>query len=277
VHNADLESYKDLVRKVCKSLKQTGGASTDYQQVVIELKSLKNLLRQLEAWEPTEENASHVNAIRGMALACQMPLRDFLVKLEEYELSLGPSPDPRCFRAAAKKAKWAVKFSADVERFRTMIAAKNTSIALLLMMQSSQTLSRMSTAQNQGHNDLMARITEHRAVLHRVEKLVNDVDKRTVGAEQKLDIIVGKTYQVQASVVHLRSVGHQILAFLAAFPLEMQGYLQAVLQSNWQIYQTVLRIEREIPKSPENVNIHIEDALGDIISLPYQYLRHWKV
>lgn len=63
---------KGLVKRVTKALKETGGASTDYQLVVIELKGLKSMLRHLEALEPNEDNVIHINAIRGIALACQL-------------------------------------------------------------------------------------------------------------------------------------------------------------------------------------------------------------
>lgn len=80
----------DLVRRTIKALKKTGGSSTEYQYVVIELQGLQNALQHLEALEPSEDNIGHVNAIRYMALTCQLPLRDFMGKLEEYESSLGP-------------------------------------------------------------------------------------------------------------------------------------------------------------------------------------------
>lgn len=125
------------MKKVTKALKDAGGASSEYQQVVIELKGLKNALRHLEALEPTEDNASHVNAIRGMALACQLPLRDFLTKLETYESSMGPFAPKHSFRSAGRKAKWAVVLAADVEKLRALVAAKVLSINLLLATHSS--------------------------------------------------------------------------------------------------------------------------------------------
>ena len=122
----------DLVRKITKALKETGGASSEYQAAVVELKGLKHVLQHLQALEPTEDNLSHVNAIRGMALACQLPLRDFLAKLEKYESSLGPRADRKVYRGAGHKARWAVNFAAEVEKLRALVAAKQISINLLL-------------------------------------------------------------------------------------------------------------------------------------------------
>lgn len=120
------------MRKITQALKETGGASSEYQAAVIELKGLKHALQHLQALEPTEDNLSHVNAIRGMALACQLPLREFLTKLEKYESSLGPWVDRTTYRGAGSKARWALEFAAEVEKLRALVAAKQISINLLL-------------------------------------------------------------------------------------------------------------------------------------------------
>ena len=104
---------------------------------MIELRALKNVLRHLETLEPTPENENHINAIRGMALACQFPLRDFVSKLQKYEESLGPFSDQRWYRNFGKKSKWAVTFGEDVEKLRALLAAKTASIGLLLAMNTS--------------------------------------------------------------------------------------------------------------------------------------------
>ena len=121
-----------MIRTISKALKQTGGASSEYQDVVIELKSLKHTLQRLEALEPTEDNLGHVNAIRGMALACQLPLREFMTKLEKYENPLGSWVEQTAFRAPIRKAKWAVGFKEEVVKLRALVAAKQISINLLL-------------------------------------------------------------------------------------------------------------------------------------------------
>lgn len=127
-------SLEDLVKRVSKALKRTGGASTEYQHAIIELKGLKNVLRRLESLEPDQDNENHINAIRGMALACQFPLREFLTKLEKYEASLGPFSNPKWYRGVPQKSKWAVKFAEEVEKLRALVAAKTLSISLLLAL-----------------------------------------------------------------------------------------------------------------------------------------------
>ena len=136
------------MRNISKALKRTGGASTEYQHGIIELKGLENVLRHLESLEPNQDNERHVNAVRGMALACQLPLRDFLAKVEKYEASLGPFSSPQWFRGLPQKSKWAVALAEEVEKMRALVAAKTVSISPLLAMDHSygSTSSRRTTS-----------------------------------------------------------------------------------------------------------------------------------
>ena len=122
----------DLIRKIAKALKETGGASSEYQNAVVELQSLEHALRHLEALEPTKDNLGHVNAIRGMALACRLPLQDFMLKLERYDESLGPWSYRSSVRSAGHKARWAFSLREEVDKLRALVAAKQISINLLL-------------------------------------------------------------------------------------------------------------------------------------------------
>src|SRR5690348_15659117 len=64
----------ELCAKVARALKNTDGASSDYQNIIIELHSLQNVLTRLTALESTESNISHVNVIHSMALVCWLSL-----------------------------------------------------------------------------------------------------------------------------------------------------------------------------------------------------------
>jgi hypothetical protein len=89
--------------------------SSQYQDLLPELNTLYRTLQVMERLELTEENASHVNAIRGIALACQLPLRDFLSKLGEYEASPSPFSTQYPFQAAERKTQWAVAMDEDIK------------------------------------------------------------------------------------------------------------------------------------------------------------------
>ncbi|KAL8875783.1 MAG: hypothetical protein Q9198_005908, partial [Flavoplaca austrocitrina] len=127
----------NLIRKITKALKETGGAASEYQDAVVELTGLQHALQHLEALQPTQDNAGQVNAIRGMALACKIPLQDFMTKLDKYEESLGPWAHGSSLGGLGRKTRWAVSFSKEVEKLRAMVAGKQISINLLLATHSS--------------------------------------------------------------------------------------------------------------------------------------------
>ena len=113
-------------------MKTIGGASSQYQQVVVELKGLKRALQHLETLEPTDHNANHINCVRVMALASRIPLQQFLDSLEKYEASLGPLSRTKALGVSIRKAQYAIYMEKEVEKLRTSIAAKLIGINLWL-------------------------------------------------------------------------------------------------------------------------------------------------
>lgn len=115
-------------------MKDKCGAGTEFQHVQLELQALDRTLRHLQALEPTQSNLNHVNAIRGMALTCQIPLQEFLQKIHIYERSLGSFPilNRGSLKSFGRKSQWAVFMSDEVAKLRTAIGAKVLSINLIL-------------------------------------------------------------------------------------------------------------------------------------------------
>jgi len=134
---ACIDETTDLVNKLRKSLKDAGGAASDYQSAAIELENLATTLSHLEALQPNEDNIQHVNAIRAMAMACKFALEDFTRKMTRYESSLGPLARQNSLHTIGQKTKWSVIFAEEVEKLRALVAAKHVSINLLLGMQTS--------------------------------------------------------------------------------------------------------------------------------------------
>lgn len=121
----------ELCGKIAKALKSVGGSASDYQNVVFELESLQHVLSYLQALQPNASNVSHVNAIRGMALACRLPLQDFLTKIQRYETTMGAFAS-HSVKGVAIKTKWALFVADHVQKLRAMVSARVLSITLLL-------------------------------------------------------------------------------------------------------------------------------------------------
>ena len=298
-----------LCTKVAKALREAGGATAEYQQVVIEIEGLQDALTRLAALEPTESNIDHVNAIRRMALACQLPMKDFLLKLEQYESTMSPFTTSKSFRATGKKARYAVFMSEEVKTMRAMISGKVISINLLLATHASESLSRSEDRLATDHEVVLDRLAEAKAemsairrdmernqtaiseshgrfcqqsseiktdVVRRLDEVRDDRAKVRRGISD-VAVAVGS---VSKSLAQICTMGTQVLAILRTFPSELRILLDKVLRTNMQMYAILLKIQRKVAASPTlalHSNIRFEDALGEIRSLPFEWFRHWEV
>lgn len=124
-----------LIVKVGKALRTVDGASFEYQQLDIELQGLKRTLETIQTLQPTEDNISHLDAIRCLALTCQIPLNAFLQRLQKFEQRLGPFAKRSALGGTIRKSQWALQMGQEVQKLRAMISAKVLSLNLLLSVQ----------------------------------------------------------------------------------------------------------------------------------------------
>ena len=128
----DFASVIDLIVRISKALKDSGAAAVECRDILQDLQTLQQLLELLETLRPADGSVSHINAIRGMALACRIPLLEFTQKVESYEPALGVGSSKAMFTRGVRKVQWAVLVEEEVAKFRGIIAAKVHNITLLL-------------------------------------------------------------------------------------------------------------------------------------------------
>ncbi len=129
----DFANAIGLIVRISKALKDSGGAVAECRDILQDLQTLQQLLGLLETLRPADGSLSHINAVRGMALACRVPLLGFAEKLERsYEPALGVGSSKGMFTRGVKKVQWAVLVEEEVAKFRGVIAAKVHNISLLL-------------------------------------------------------------------------------------------------------------------------------------------------
>ena len=123
----------ELTIRISKALRESGGATTECRLLIQDLQSLEQILELLQALRSLEGSLSHVNAIRGMALTCIVPLKEFASKIDKsYNHDMGIGQSRYAFVRGAKKVQWAVFATEEVAKFRAVIIAKVASISLLL-------------------------------------------------------------------------------------------------------------------------------------------------
>ncbi|TVY89992.1 hypothetical protein LAWI1_G005003, partial [Lachnellula willkommii] len=170
-----------LIHKITVELQENGEAAPEYQHLLLELEALDRALKQLHTLQPAKHELLQLNAIRAIALSCQLPLQEFLGKISKFEHRLGVTNarDQR-FRGLHRRMQWRLAYKDDVKKLRSKLGSFFTTISLLLM---TQTVSSVTAAEHE--RDRTACTLQESILAHR--RLIEDV-KTDVGlslAEQK--------------------------------------------------------------------------------------------
>ncbi|KAF2822663.1 hypothetical protein CC86DRAFT_81187 [Ophiobolus disseminans] len=294
----DFIAAAGLIAKVVKALKDKSGAASEYQHVQIELEALDRTLKHLEALKPNESNVAHVNAIRGMALTCRMPLQEFLEKIEKFERTMGTFSIAGARSAFGRKSQWAVFMTGEVAKLRTSVGAKVLSINLLLVTHTSESVSRVEAQAHKSHATLLASILDIRSqaasanqTLQTTQSIVNDISKgqkrqvrymkRTMkDAGETLRTVSKTTTSTNHAVMSFRGLGIQLFQLVQNLPKQVRDTLEQVLISNLEMYAMLRSIQTTVSRSPgygSEDTFQFEDVLGRAHLLPYQYFRHREI
>ncbi|CAG8954558.1 hypothetical protein HYFRA_00004475 [Hymenoscyphus fraxineus] len=273
----DFIQLVDLCTRISKALRNTAFvASSEFQHVMLELGALQKILSQLAALTPNEHNIHHVNAIRGMALACQVPLQEFLVKIEHYENPLGLWARTS-LNVAAKKAKWAVFVAEDM-----MSRKRHNQLMMSIEIHRSK-IDSLSKESREMRDDI---IHSQRSTNRKISELKGDIESklekvsenttRLARSYNSMNLLLSSS---RASFFYLRVLPAQVLNFLRTFPAEIRALLEKILRANMQMYATLVRIQTQLassPRFPGTENIVFEDGLGVVRELPYGWFKHWE-
>ena len=121
----------ELTAKVIRALKESGGASSEYQQILRELESLEIILQHLSSLKATKENHHYVNAFRGQAQSIQVLVQQFLDSITKYKSSLGATAHRGVRHGSGKKIQWTLLRQPEVAKLRSTIEFQISILNLL--------------------------------------------------------------------------------------------------------------------------------------------------
>ena len=176
-----------------------------------------------------------------------------------------------------------------------MISGKVISVNLLLATHASETLSRTERKLSINQQNIIARLEEAKDGMNSIRqdnernwqersdsvtKQLDQIAQDTTTAKRNMSTLAKEVTSISASVTTLCDLGTQVLAILRSFPAELRTLLQTVVQANTHMYAVLLELNRKIGAHPTltlDSNIRVEDALGEVRSLPFEWFRHWEV
>ena len=124
-----------LITRVGKALKESGGAASEYQDVIQELEYLQIILTHLGTVR-FPDVASTKPAVRLTLLisACQHPLEEFLNRIAHFNNSLNANSQRGISRKAPRKAQWGAFMGEEIPKLRAVVAAKVMQVQLVLQL-----------------------------------------------------------------------------------------------------------------------------------------------
>jgi hypothetical protein len=81
-------AFGKLVNDITNCLQNAGGAKSEYQELLRELKTLLVALRHLDKLYSKTSTPAKVDSIEYAALSCRHPLEEFLARTERFDASL---------------------------------------------------------------------------------------------------------------------------------------------------------------------------------------------
>ena len=135
----DFISGINVAIDVIKACKDTGGASSQYERVLVEFETYLALLRKLQ-----DSSVPTTAEMTRLASSCEHPVQQFVTKIEKYRRSLAKSAGShdsvhhtaRSLRTFPRKAQWAVVAKKTVEELRLGIGPQLSAIGLLVELES---------------------------------------------------------------------------------------------------------------------------------------------
>ncbi|KAF4631435.1 hypothetical protein G7Y89_g6695 [Cudoniella acicularis] len=208
----------ELVSTVIDALRESGDASSEYREVVRQLYTLETALLRVKRLEVDPTQTAEVIALQQAAAQCQRTIDDFWKKVQKYQPHLRAGGSSSRLKDGWMKIKWAVCKKEDVAKFKADLVGHTESIQLLLMVMQMGSATIHGKRQDQQNQTLSGKVQEsYFSCMQRLSTIAGTVQ---IGIEQ----------------------GKRLLEMTTR-----------VLQTNIQVFQVVLDIQKVIKRIPGQV------------------------
>ncbi|KAF7191184.1 Multistep phosphorelay regulator 1 [Pseudocercospora fuligena] len=238
----DFIAALELVGTVVASLRESGGAKSQFRELLQELYTLETALLKVKQLDFEEEQRAEFIALTQAACRCQVTITEFWKRTKKWQKHLGPGGESSTFPAAWMKVRWALFKSEEVARFKADIAAHSQSILVLLAAMQMQRLD----LQHQANKASFAGL--------------RDMFQQTIeNCYQKLEQIstaVGGTFVQGQKMLHRTAM---------------------IFRTNIQIFQVVCAIQTRLDDLPPQIErqqpVYMIDALGKVSPFHLEFVR----
>ena len=166
----DFLAVGQLTVKIVASLRESGGAKTEYQNLIRELESLHHALQHLDKLQANTRSTSSLDSIKYAALSCRRPLEQFLSKIQRYDKSLGvwAKKDANPFKGTVDKVRWAFGQTNEIHKLQSYLNVHVATISMLLAEFGLEKITLASEKAEAGQQDIERRLEDTRVLLQQI-------------------------------------------------------------------------------------------------------------
>jgi hypothetical protein len=129
----DFIAVGNLIKDIFSCLQETGGANTEYQELLRELECLQQALQHLDKLQNGGSSSStNLDSIKYAALSCRRPLEQFLGKIRKYNKSLGVWGKDGVIKSTADKLRWGCGQKEEIRKLQSYLNIHVGTINILL-------------------------------------------------------------------------------------------------------------------------------------------------
>ena len=128
----DFIAALNLVSTVIDALREVGGASTEFREVVRELLTLETALIRVKRLDLDDSHNDARAALQTAASRCQDTIDEFWAMAHKYQPHLGRSGSGSRLKDGWMKVRWSLFKKDNLEKFKAAIRGHAASIELLL-------------------------------------------------------------------------------------------------------------------------------------------------
>ncbi|ORY09896.1 hypothetical protein BCR34DRAFT_602489 [Clohesyomyces aquaticus] len=301
----DIAIAIQLLIKVCDGLKDTGGATSEYQDISECLRGIILTLQHLQTLRSTCSDPSIVNAIQTMSEAALKPVFEFLEDVKKYDAALRPNSTTCRLRSMYRKTEWTLRIPQKVAKLRARMASEMEPLHLLMESETlksyNMTTRQISSFQKEFSNQALEQLQFNSTILHAISDLKSSIlpklsppasqtqrtsevavkdgsDERSIVSQvtSKYSFTVSRVNQLREWQI----VGQQLAAILIHIFIKLQKFTKYLLIMSPQLLMFLRASLSSIPRGARLLiqdDIHFEDVLGRVEKLPYEYFHVWEV
>lgn len=190
----DFLAAGQLTVNIVASLRESGGAKAEYQDLIRELESLHYALQHLDKLQAKTGSSTSLDSIKYAALSCRRPLEQFLSKIQRYDRSLGvwAKNDTNTFKGTVDKVRWAFGQRDEIRKLQSYLNVHVATINMLLAEYGLEKINLVSDKAEAGQQDIERRLEDTRGLLQQI----SDSSSTQLLMVQKVNLMTRKLFKM---------------------------------------------------------------------------------